>query len=171
MPPVKKTAKRTVKRTTAKKTSARSNGRVAAKRTVKRTTAKKAPAKRLSASHRAALATGRNEARHVRAYLDALAANAPRRGRQRTVETIRKQLADVQSQLRSASGFGKLELVARRMELQGELAAKSARADVSGLRKNFVKHAASYARRKGITRQAFREAGVPASDIRDAGIK
>jgi hypothetical protein len=33
-----------------------------------------------------------------------------------------------------------------------------------------VKYAASYARRKGISRPAFREAGVPAADIRAAGI-
>jgi hypothetical protein len=65
----------------------------------------------------------------------------------------------------------KLELIARRIELESELDAKQARSDLSGLRKNFVKHAASYAKRKNIPKQAFREAGVPPADIREAGIK
>ncbi len=117
------------------------------------------------------MAKGRTEARHVGAYLDALEANKPRRGRQRTAATIQKQLTKVQSDLRGATGMKKLELVARRIELEAELDAKQTRSDLSGLRRNFVKYAASYARRKEIPKQAFREAGVPAADIRDAGIR
>jgi hypothetical protein len=48
---------------------------------------------------------------------------------------------------------------------------KTASNDLTELRKTFVKYAAKYAARKGIPRQAFREAGVPAADIRAAGIK
>jgi hypothetical protein len=140
-----------------------------AKKTVKRAT-KRAPVKKLSAQHKAALAVGRTEAHHVRAYLDALEANKPRRGRQRTAESIKKQLVAVQTDLRAATGMRKLELVTRRLELESELHTKSVRSDLSELRKNFVKYAAGYARRKGIPKQAFREAGVPAADIRDARI-
>jgi hypothetical protein len=150
----------------AKKTTTR---KVPAKKTVKRVT-KRAPVKKLSAQHKAALAVGRTEAHHVRAYLDALDANKPRRGRQRTAEAVKKQLVAVRTDLRDATGMRKLELVARRLELESELESKSARSDLSELRKNFVKYAASYAKRKGIPKQAFREAGVPAADIRDAGI-
>jgi hypothetical protein len=139
------------------------------KRTVKKT-AQRRGVKKLTPQHKAAMAKGRTEARHVAAYVDALEANKPRRGRQRTEATIQKQLTQVRLDLRTATGMQKLELVARRIELEGELDAKQARSDLSGLRKNFVKHAASYAKRKNIPKQAFREAGVPAADIRDAGI-
>lgn len=142
-----------------------------ANRPAKRTGAKKAPAKKMSTAHKRALATGRTEARHVRAYLDALEAHKPRRGRQRTPETIRKQLTQVEAELRSATGFRKLELAARRLELRADLDTKRAGGDLSGLRRNFVRHAGKYAARKGIPKQAFQEAGVPAADIREAGIK
>jgi hypothetical protein len=141
-----------------------------AKKISKKTT-KRLGVKKLSSQHKAAMAAGRTEARHVAAYLEALDANKPRRGRQRTAETIRKQLAQVKLELGNATAMRKLELVARRIELEAELDAKTAGSDLSELRKNFVKHAAKYADRKGIPKQAFREAGVPAADVRAAGIK
>ena len=149
--------------TTAKKTkkAVRTPGTAAPRR---------GPAK-MTAEHKAALAVGREEARHVRAYLDALERHKPRRGRQRTTETIQKQLAKTKQDLASASGMRKLELAARRIDLEKELDAKQTPEDLSELRKNFVKYAANYARRKGIPAKAFREAGVPAADIRDAKIK
>ena len=133
-------------------------------------TAKRRGVKRLTPQHKAAMAAGRTEARHVSAYLEALEANKLRRGRQRTVESIKKQLAQVKWELGSATAMRKLELVARRIELQSELDAKTTSSDLSELRKGFVKYAAKYASRKGIPKQAFREAGVPAADIRAAGI-
>jgi hypothetical protein len=167
--PARKAAKRTVKGRPGKKATRKTVG---AKRTVgRKAPAKKVAAKKMSATHKRALAAGREEARHVRAYLDALAAHRPRRGRQRTEATVRKQLAHVESELRGATGFRKLELVARRIDLQTELASKQGRSDLTALRKNFVKHAGRYARRKGIPKQAFQEAGVPPADIREAGIK
>ncbi len=144
-----------------------------AKKTVKAAGAgapRRGPAK-MTAAHKAALAVGREEARHVRAYLDALERHKPRRGRQRTAETVQKQLAKTKQDLVAATGMRKLELAARRLELESELDAKQTPADLSELRKNFVKHAANYAKRKGIPAKAFREAGVPAADIRDAKIK
>jgi hypothetical protein len=154
----------------AKKTTRRAAARKTTKRAVKKAT-KRPGVKKLSPQHKAAMVAGRTEARHVAAYLDALEANKPRRGRQRTVESIRKQLGLVKSELGTATSMRKLELVARRIELEGELQTKTARGDLSELRKGFVKHAAKYASRKGIPKQAFREAGVPAADIRAAGIK
>src|SRR5439155_23026308 len=117
MPPVKKIARR-----------------VPAKKTTQRVAKK-----RLAPQHKAAMAAGRTEARHVSAYLEALGANKTRRGRQRTVASIKKQLARVRSELRSATAMRKLELVARRIELEAELDARTASNDLSALRKNFVK--------------------------------
>jgi hypothetical protein len=153
LPPAKKATRRAPAKTTAKKAT------------------KRRGVKKLSPQHKAAMAAGRTEARHVSAYLEALEANKPRRGRQRTVESIKRQLAQVKSEVAGATAMRKLELVARRIELEAELDAKAARIDLSKLRAGFVKYAAKYAARKGIPKQAFREAGVPAADIRAAGIK
>jgi hypothetical protein len=153
--------KKTTRRVPAKKTTKRAAKKLTTRRGVKK----------LSPQHKAAMAAGRTEARHVAAYLEALETNKPRPGRQRTVESIKKQLTQVRSELGSATAMRKLELVARRIELESELDAKTAGGDLSALRKNFVKSAAKYAIRKGIPKQAFREAGVPAADIRAAGIK
>jgi hypothetical protein len=156
-------AKKTTRTATATKMQA-STGRTS-------TASKRAPTKKLSAAHKRALAAGRTEAHHVRAYLDALATHKPRRGRQRTDATVCKQLAAVQTELATATGYRKLELAARRIELRAELETKNARGDLSALRKNFVRHAGKYASRKGIPKQAFRDAGVPAGDVREAGIR
>jgi hypothetical protein len=170
VPPAKKSTAVKKKTTAAKKTPAKKTTKtVRARKTA--VASKRAPAKKLSASHKRALAAGRTEAHHVRSYLDALAAHQPRRGRQRTEATVRKQLAQVESELRGATGFRKLELAARRMELQGELASKQGRGDLSALRRNFVRHAGRYAARKGIPKKAFEEAGVPAADVRAARVK
>lgn len=42
--------------------------------------------------------------------------------------------------------------------------------DLSGLRKNFVKYAAAYGKRKGISYAAWRQTGVSAQDLKAAGI-
>src|SRR5439155_6982729 len=121
----------------------KSTRRAPAKKTAKKTT-KRVAKKRLTPQHKAAMAAGRTEARHVSNYLEALDANKPRRGRQRTVESIKKQLTQVKMELTGATAMRKLELVARRIELQSELDAKTTSTDLSELRKNFVKYAAKY---------------------------
>jgi hypothetical protein len=125
----------------------------------------------MSQAHKDALAKGREASRHVRAYLEALEQHRPRRGRQRTPESIRRQLAQVDVDLAKAGPMRKLELVAKRMQLNAELQAKKTKVDLATLRRNFIKHAPHYARSKGIPAQAFREAGVPAADLREAGLK
>jgi hypothetical protein len=76
----------------------------------------------------------------------------------------------VRARLKGATGMKKLELVARSIELENESDAKKAGSDLRELRKNFVKSAGGCASRKGIPKQAFREAGVPAADIAAAKI-
>jgi hypothetical protein len=67
LPPAKKSTRR----------SAKKNGATTKKATKK---AVKRGVKKLSPQHKAAMAKGRTEAAHVRAYLDALEENKPRRG-------------------------------------------------------------------------------------------
>ena len=59
-----------------------------------------APARKMSAAHKAALAKGREQANAVRAYLDALEANRPKRGRKRTPESISKRIAAIDTSTR-----------------------------------------------------------------------
>jgi hypothetical protein len=129
---------------------------------------KKAP---MSAAHKQALAEGREQSRVVREYLDALEAHKPKRGRKRTAENVKKNLADVNQSLKSAVGSGRLELIQRRRDLEVELAGMQAGGtDISALEKAFVKVGRSYADRKAISYAAFREFGVPAEVLKRAGI-
>ena len=125
----------------------------------------------MSAEHKEALALGREQGRAVRRYLEALEAHKPKRGRKRTPDSIQRRLADIESKLPTADPLSRLQLVQERMNLQNELASKSAVVDLSALEMAFVKAANEYGRRKGITYAAWREAGVDAAVLRQAGIR
>ncbi len=120
--------------------------------------------------HKAALAEGRNQGRAVRRYLEALELNKPRRGRKRTSESVQRDLARTEDELTSADPLRRLELVQRRIDLQAELAGMDNNVDMSGLESEFVSVAKPYAERKGISYEAWREAGVSAATLKAAGI-
>ncbi len=132
-------------------------------------TGKRGPAK-MTDSHKQALAEGREASRHVRAYLEALQANKPKRGRKRTKETVQKQLDEVTAQIGPALGLKKLELAQRRIDLEQELAGFATKVDLTDLRRDFIRYAKPYAQRKGISYGAWRAAGVSAEDLKAAGI-
>ena len=143
----------------------------AVKKTTKRAT--KDAAKTMSDEHKAALAAGREQSRAVRAYLDALDLQKPKRGRKRTSETVLRQVRDVESELPSAVGAARLELLQRRSDLHVELdhlQNDGGGVELETLKEGFVRFAQEYAERKGIDYQTFREFGVPASVLKDAGI-
>jgi hypothetical protein len=116
--------------------------------------------------------TGFKHASAVRAYLDALESNRPKRGRKRTPESIQKRLAVIDEQYELASSLGALQLLQERKNLEDELAALTADAgiDLARLRKAFVRNAKAYGAAKGIAYGTWREIGVPADVLRDAGI-
>jgi hypothetical protein len=125
----------------------------------------------MTSEHKAALAEGRNLSRSVGRYLEALEAHKPKRGRKRTADSVKKQLAGVQESLKTASGARRLELIQQRRALEVEMANMSAGGpDLTALEKEFVKNAKGYSQRKGITYGAWREFGVPAEVLRKAGI-
>ncbi len=139
------------------------------------TATKKAPAKKtakrtMSADHKAKLAQGRNEARAVSKYLDALAAGKGKRGRKRTPESISMVIVRLDKELADASPIRRLELTQKRYDLVAERERLLTRVDLSGLEKDFVKVAKSYAARNGIGYGAFRELGVAAEVLKRAGI-
>jgi hypothetical protein len=125
----------------------------------------------MSVEHKAALAEGRNLARSVGRYLDALEAHKPKRGRKRTPDSVKKQLSSVQESLKTASGARRLELIQQRRSMEVEMTALSVGGpDLTALEKEFVKSAKGYSQRKGISYSAWREFGVPAEVLRKAGI-
>lgn len=132
----------------------------------------KTAAKTMSDEHKTALAAGREQSRAVRSYLDALDLHKPKRGRKRTSETVLRQLAEVESQLTTAVGAERLELLQRRRDLQTELDGldQDGGVDLEVLKEGFVRFGRDYAERKGIDYRTFREFGVPPSVLKEAGI-
>ena len=132
------------------------------------TRTKKTP---MSETHKEALAEGRNHARIVGRYLDALEANKPKRGRKRTPDSVKKRLATVSAELKDAGGLTRLNLLQERRDLEVELATMQAGApDLSDLEKEFVKVGKSYSAKKKISYGAWREFGVPPEVLKKAGI-
>jgi hypothetical protein len=124
----------------------------------------------MSDEHKAALAEGRNQGRAVRRYLEALESNRPKRGRKRTADSVQRDLARTEEELLTADALRRLELVQRRLDLQAELEHMDTSVDLTGLEDDFVTVARDYAARKGISYEAWREAGVSAATLKAAGI-
>lgn len=124
----------------------------------------------MSAEHKAALAQGRTQGRAVRVYLEALAANKPKRGRKRTPETITARLDRVDVELGDADPIRRLQLLQERIDLTHELETTEDRVDLTALEQDFVAAAKDYSERKGISYAAWREAGVAAATLKAAGI-
>lgn len=124
----------------------------------------------MSSDHKEALAVGRAEGRAIRAYLEALESNRPKRGRKRTKESITARLEALSAQLESADPLKRLQLAQEELDLTEELERMDQGTDLNELETEFVKVARSYAQRKGITYAAFREVGVSAAVLKEAGI-
>lgn len=132
---------------------------------------KNAKKRTMTDEHKAALAKGRQQGNAVRAYLEALAATKPKRGRKRTQATVAKQLAEVEAEIAEASPLNQLQLTQKKFDLEAELAAFDEDAiDLDALEKDFVDAAAGYAERKQISYAAFRAVGVRPDVLRRAGI-
>jgi hypothetical protein len=125
----------------------------------------------MSDSHKEALAEGRNHARVVGRYLEALEANKPKRGRKRTADSVKKRLNAVAEELKDSTGLSRLNLLQERRDLEVELATMQAGTpDLGGLEKDFVRVAKAYSAKKKISYGAWREFGVSSETLKKAGI-
>ena len=115
----------------------------------------------------------KTEVAAIREYLKALEQNAPRRGRKRTPDGIRRQLASVAAEMEGATVTRRLGLVQQRIDLEAELEAieQAGSIDLSALETSFVDHAAAYGGRRDISYAAWREVGVSAATLKAAGIR
>lgn len=129
------------------------------------------PKKRaVSDEQKVAMAEGRAQSRSIAPYLEALEAHKPKRGRKRTTESIDKRLAAIDHELEDANQIKRLSLVQERLDLLAERETLQREVDLSNYEEDFVRNAKSYGERKGISYQAWRELGVPASVLKRAGI-
>lgn len=133
-------------------------------------TAKKPATRTMTDGHKAAIAAGRVETTAVRNYLEALEANQPRRGRPRNAESVRRQLDQVDGQMSDAPPLQRLSLIQRRLDLETELASLETSTNVAELEDAFVKYAAAYSARKGISYSAWRSIGVEPRVLGAAGL-
>ena len=132
--------------------------------------AKRGPKGPLTDDHKAALAGGRQESRMVRAYLDGLRAHRPRRGRKRSPESIQQRILAIEAEVLDADPIKELRLIQERRDLASALESLSTQPDLGESEAAFIKIAASYGSRNGISYGAWREVGVEASVLSQAGI-
>jgi len=117
--------------------------------------------------------TEKTEVAAVRDYLKALEQNAPRRGRRRTPESVKRQLAVLEGEMEGVSVTKRLGLIQQRINLETDLEAlqQAESVDLSALEAGFATHAAAYGGRRGISYAAWREVGVSSTTLKSAGIR
>ena len=136
-----------------------------------KSTAKRPAARKLSASHKRALAEGRTMSATVDRYLSAV--NTPkRRGRKVSKTALVGRLAEARTKAKSASGVEKVLAAQEVRDLQNRIATMDAAggSDIKGLESAFVKIAKQFGENRGIGYGAWRDAGVPAVVLKKAGV-
>jgi hypothetical protein len=175
MPPAKKTTTRKSAPRTARpaKKATKKTTRKATKITKKTTgaAAKRGPRK-MSSSHKAALAEGRQVSAIVDRYLSAL--HVPKqRGRKVSPATLQSRLAAAEEKLRHASGVARLTAAQDVRDLRNRLASLASRGatDIKSLEAAFIRVAKKFGEKRGIGYGAWRDAGVPAAVLKKAGVR
>jgi hypothetical protein len=122
----------------------------------------------MTAEHKKALAEGRRQSKAVKGYLEALSTD------RRSVadpKQFQKRISDLSKKIDAEENPSRrVELVQRRLDLENQLADAEGTADLAQLERDFKRAVKGYSQRKGISYKAWREVGVPASVLRDAGI-
>ena len=123
----------------------------------------------MSDEHKAALAQGRREGRAVKQYLKLVGSRRP--GRPVTKESLEKRIAGLAEKLDVEDDpLKKLDLIQSRLDAEDQMAEVEDAVDADAIEKEFIEVAQSYSERKGITYSAWRESGVSAQVLREAGI-
>jgi len=164
MPPAKKTNKRTTKKATKRRATQKTTRVV--KRRVKRSGARK-----LSASHKRALAEGRAMSSTVDRYLAAVR-TPKRRGRKVSKDALVERLAAARVRAKAATGVDKVVAAQEVRDLQAKIAQSNTASsvDLKSLEAAFVKVAKRFGENRGISYGAWRDSGVPPLVLRRAGI-
>lgn len=127
----------------------------------------------ISDEHKVALAEGRTQGAAVRRYLELLEANTlAKRGGRRTLESVEKQLQEARVKADSGRPLDRLHARQAIKNLEAAQAALTAGStfDTAATEAQFVKHAKAYSERKGISRDVWRQSGVPADVLKRAAL-
>lgn len=118
-------------------------------------------------AHKEAMAQGREEARAVREYLKWLENPPPPDpdAIEDQVEALQRRIEDETNPLQ------RVQLIQRRMDLEDEKALAESAPDQTEVERAFVKAVPGYTERKGLTYKAWREVGVPAAVLKEAGLR
>lgn len=123
----------------------------------------------MSDEHKAALAEGRRQARAIKAYLMMNADRKP--GRPVNAESTWKRIKTLDERLeREADLLRRVEIVQKKLDAEQTLRGLESASNAAALEAGFVEHAKAYSERKGLSYNAWRESGVPASMLRRAEI-
>lgn len=87
-----------------------------------------------------------------------------------SVERIQERLEEISEEMEQAGPSIRVQLAQERINLLAKMEAKTTSTDLSEAEQEFVECAKEYSERKGISYAAWREAGVPASVLKEAGI-
>lgn len=124
----------------------------------------------MTEAHKKALAKGRAQARAVKDYLAARETES-KRGPKMTPDKLRDRIASTQEAIANEDDPARrVELIQQRINDEERLDSLQDQPDMDGLEAAFVKAAAEYSERKGISYTAWRELGVPAAVLRKAGV-
>lgn len=125
---------------------------------------------KMSDEHKAALAKGRAQGRAVRDYLEAVEEGS-KPGRRLSEDELRAKVDSLQQQIEDEENAAKrVELIQRRLDYEERLSKFEDAPDLEALEAAFIDAAKEYSERKGISYTAWREAGVPASVLKQAGV-
>lgn len=123
----------------------------------------------MSPEHKAALAQGRRESRAIKSYLQALGSRRP--GRPVTAESVQKRIDAIDERIEAESDpLKQLDLRQERIDAEETLKEVEAKQDIEELEAGFIEVAKSYSERKGISYTAWRQVGVPAAVLKQAGV-
>jgi len=123
----------------------------------------------MSQDHPDAQAQGRKEARAIKAYLIAL--EGPKSGRTVSRESLEKRINKLNVKMEGSDDpLKSVELLQTRLDIEDTLSKIPEAQDFDALEAEFVANVKAYSERKGISYTAWREFGVPAATLRNAGV-
>lgn len=124
----------------------------------------------MSKEHKDALAEGRRQSRAIKAYLSTLKSKRP--GRPVTTDSLQSRLDRIKKQIEETTDpLDSVNLMQTKLDVEAQMARMGGSQSSDELEKGFIEYAKGYSERKGISYTAWRQVGVPAAVLREAGIK
>ena len=124
----------------------------------------------ISEQHRAALAKGRRDSTKVRRYLQAVSNGVAQANGQ--AQLLEAKLMRLGQKIEAETDpVARVQLIQKRINLEGKLNGSKMPLDYEAVEADFIRVAVSYSKRHQISYSAWREVGVPAKVLQEAGIR